>query len=95
MQDSDAYELGCYIHEAVYVAVHNVIGAAFSGNHSFTPAEYRKMSYYAEYEEKMKKERLLKEDHDYKMEQVNKLFTGLGMMQAAFDATHKGNENGN
>ena len=95
MQDSDNYELGCYIHEAVYIAVHNVIGSAFSGNKSFTPAEYRKMSYYAEYEEKMKQERLLKESHDYKMEQVKKLFTGLGMMQTAFNATHKRIENAN
>lgn len=87
MHDTDSYELGCYIHEAVFVAVRNVVGAALSGNKSFTPAEYRKMSYSME-AEKRERQKQLEKNHDYKMAQVRKLFKGLGMMQAAFEANH-------
>ena len=88
MHDTDSYELGCYIHEAVFVAVRNVVGAAIPGNGSFTPIEYRKTSYSMEVE-KRERQKQLEKNHDYKMSQVRKLFKGLGLMQAAFEATHK------
>lgn len=93
MHDTDNYELGCYIHEACFVAVHNVVGSALSGKKTFTPIPYRKLSYSAEIE-KAERQKELEKDHDYKMSQVKKLFDGLGMMQKAFEATHRKKKNG-